>query len=89
MAMKVKDLESSLSLGSVKIKTPKGVVGYWKSQWGYDEGKAGVWFTDGKTSQLYPQFVDSLQDCLEWEVTDDPVNCHELTDMEYTDNCTD
>ena len=83
--MKIKDLEKGKSLDGVKIKTPKGVIGYWKSQW-----QKGVWLSDGKSSRVYPQFVDSLKDCLEWEIASDKekINCHKLRDMKYTDNTT-
>jgi len=81
--MKIKDLKD-ISLSGIKVKTPTGVVGYWKSQWGYAEGKAGVWLSDGKTSVVYPQFLDKLSDALEWECyVNDDVNCHELQDLKY------
>ena len=80
--MKIKDLPKGTSLSELKVKTPKGVVGYWRSQW-----MKGVWFTDGQTNRIYPQHVDSLADCSEWEVTDEPINCDKLTDFEYTNNC--
>jgi hypothetical protein len=83
--MKLKD--STGSIQGVKIKTPKGVVGYIKSQWGYTDGKAGVWLSDGISSQTYPQFVDSLKDILDWEITEDTANCHELTDISFIDHC--
>ncbi len=79
--MKLKDLPPGSNLGGQKVKTPKGVVGYWKSQW-----EKGVWLTNGESSRIYPQFVDSLKDCSEWEITDEPVNCDVLLDMEYIDN---
>jgi len=65
--MKLDSIDGSLD--GVKVKTPKGVVGYWKSQW-----DKGVWLSDGKTTQIYPQFVDNLSDCLQWEVTEDDIN---------------
>jgi len=73
--MKVKDSHRRDLLG-LKVKTPDGKVGYWKSQWGYSEGKAGVWLSDGKSDIIYPQFLDKLSEALEWEVADDeePVN---------------
>lgn len=43
--MQIKDLEKGKSLGGVKVKTPKGVVGYWKSQW-----QTGVWLEDGNSN---------------------------------------
>lgn len=74
--MKIKDLPPETNMGGVKVKLPNGIVGYWKSQWGYPEGKAGVWLTDGKTTRIYPQFLDSLEETLEWEIAnaDEPIN---------------
>lgn len=83
--MKLKELKSKdSSLEGTKVKTPKGVVGYWKSQW-----HKGVWLNvaPGK-SQMYPQFVDDLRDCLEWEVTEEDVNCDTLISLFYIDNTT-
>lgn len=80
--MKVKDCRGNLA--NLKVKTPKGVVGYWRSQW-----NKGVWLSDGKSSKIYPQFVNDLKDCLEWEVTEDAVNCDKKTDMRWIDNCGD
>lgn len=77
--MKLKDLENQ-TLANKKVKTPTGVVGYWKSQW-----DKGVWLSDGESSQVYPQFVDTLEDCLDWELTDEEVNCHKKTDVEFID----
>ena len=55
--MKVKDHKGNL--GGVKVKTPKGVIGYWKSQW-----QKGVWLNQSTIdSRQYPQFVDDLKDC--------------------------
>lgn len=80
--MKIKDLEKGKNLGGLKVKTQKGVVGYWKSQW-----LKGVWLSDGQTTQIYPQFVSELKDTLEWECNvDDEVNCNYLTDFERIDN---
>ena len=78
---KLKDLPPGTNLGNLKIKTPKGVVGYWKSQW-----QAGVWLTNGESDQIYPQFVNQLTDCKEWELTDESVNCHIRTDLDDIDN---
>lgn len=80
--MKIKDLEKGTSLGGLKVKTPKGVVGFWKSQW-----ETGIWLSNGETSQIYPQFVIELEDVLGWEVNiEDEPNCHKLTGLEYIDN---
>jgi len=78
--MKVKDTTGSL--GNRKVKTPKGIVGYWKSQWA-----KGVWLTDGKTRRIYPQFIDKLEDTLKWEIdVEDEVNCDIYTRVGYIDN---
>ena len=81
--MKIKDLSPNESMGMKKVKTPKGVIGYLKSHW-----RTGVWLSNGKTSQVYPQFVDDLSDCQEWEIADtkDKVNCHIKIDIEFIDN---
>lgn len=83
--MKIKDLEKGQSLGGIKVKTPKGVVGYWKSQW-----NKGVWLSDGNSTRIYPQFVNQLTDCFEWDIASDTdkVNCHIRTEMGYIDNST-
>ena len=79
--MKVKDLTKNLD--GVIVKTPKGVVGYWKSQW-----QKGVWLSDGKSDRIYPQFVNDLKDALDWEVIEDEseINCHEKIGFSDIDN---
>jgi hypothetical protein len=79
--MKIKDCKD---LNNIKVKTPKGVIGYWRSQW-----DNGVWLSDGKSDRIYPQFVDSLKDCLEWDIAEEKekVNCHKRTDFHSIDNC--
>jgi hypothetical protein len=49
--------------------------------------KAGVWLSDGKSSHIYPQFMDELIDALEWEITEEEVNCDKLIGFEFIDNC--
>jgi len=71
--MKIKDISPTKNLGGVKVKTHEGKVGYWKSQWGYPDGKAGVWLSNGITNQIHPQFLDSLEEALEWEVVGEDV----------------
>ena len=78
--MKLKELKDT-NLGGIKVKTPKGVIGYWKSQY-----IQGVWLSDGISTRIYPQFVNSLKYCLEWEITEEEVNCNILTGLEYIDN---
>ena len=72
--MKIKDLPKNQNLANIKVKTSEGIVGYWKSQWGYPDGKAGVWLSDGKSNRIYPQFLDKLIETLEWDIVDEPVN---------------
>lgn len=79
--LQIKDHKGSLA--GLKIKTTKGVVGYWKSQW-----NKGVWLSDGVTDRIYPQFVENLQECLKWEITEDEINCHKLTDIKHLKNKT-
>lgn len=67
---KIKDLPPGISLGGIKFRDPKTkTVGYWESQWGYPDGKAGIWYrTDRKSTQVYPLFLDNLKEALEFEV---------------------
>ena len=68
---RIKDLPSNISLTGVHFRTPDGVTGYWYSQWGYEDGKAGVWYKkDMKSSAMFPYTMDKLIDALEWEVVD-------------------
>jgi hypothetical protein len=73
--MKIKDLPSDRNLRGIKVKIPLGhpecslEVGYWWSQWGYENGKAGVWVKESPTeSRIYPVFLDKLEEALEWEI---------------------
>lgn len=73
--MQIKDLPAQTNLGNLRVKTHNGQIGYWKSQWGYPEGKAGVWL--GKNNNggpIIPVFLDRLGDALEWEITEEEVN---------------
>lgn len=82
--MKIKDLPQGIVLVGTLVKTPKGVIGLWKSQW-----TKGVWLTDGKSHNLWPQFIDNISDVLEWEVVQDEkekINCHEKNSFKYIDN---
>lgn len=74
--MKIKDLPPETNLGGQKVKTHDGTVGYWKSQWGYPEGKSGVWLGKHPThgGPIIPVFLNNLKDALEWEVTNEEVN---------------
>jgi hypothetical protein len=68
--MKIKDLPPNISLQGVKFHDPKTkTTGYWFSQWGYMDGKAGIWWKkDIKSTQTFPLFLDNLKEALEFEV---------------------
>jgi len=70
---KIKDLPESTDLGGIKFHDPKtGTMGYWNSQWGYEDGKAGVWYNkDKKSTRVFPLFLDRLQEALEFEVIEE------------------
>ena len=66
---KIKDLPDNISLGNVHFRAPDGTEGYWVSQWGYENGKAGIWYkNDPKETQMFPLFLDNLREALEFEV---------------------
>jgi hypothetical protein len=76
--MKIKDLPKGTNLLNVKFKVPKGhdecplKVAYWRSQWGYEHGEAGVWCTEKpEPGRIYPIFLKHLKEALEWEVVDE------------------
>lgn len=75
--MKVRELPPTENLHGKLIKIPlTGEAnpnnlkhGYWESQWGYPDGKAGIWFKKSMNdTRLYPVFLDKLKDCLDWDV---------------------
>ena len=73
--MKIKDLPEGTSLGNVKFKVPKNhpecplKEAYWVSQWGYPDGKAGVWCKKSlDDKQVHPIFLDKLEEALEFDV---------------------
>lgn len=73
--LRLKDLPQDQSLGGVRFKHPQtGATCIWCSQWGYKDGKAGVWYkTDEKSTQIHPLFLDKLEEALEFEVAcEDP-----------------
>jgi ribonuclease HI len=82
--VRIKDLTGEI-LEGLKVKTTNGVVGYWASQW-----QKGVWlrqFQDpSKNTRIYPQFVERLSDCLNWEITEEEANCHYKLEMKDIDN---
>ena len=67
---KIKDLPGDTSLRGVKFHDPKtGTTGFWYSQWGYEGGKAGIWWKkDMKSGQIFPLFLDNLKEAHEFIV---------------------
>jgi hypothetical protein len=63
--MKIKDLSPNTNLKEIKVKTPDGIIGTWRSQW-----QKGVWLhIDGDSEgRITPVFVEDLKECLEWEI---------------------
>lgn len=61
----INDLPDDISLGGVKFKHPEtGEVCIWSSQW-----EKGVWYKKNKDdTQIFPLFVDKLEDALKFEV---------------------
>ncbi len=70
---RIKDLPPNINLRGVKFKDPKtGTTGYWYSQWGYEDGKAGVWYkSDMSKERIFPLFLDELEEALEFEVIEE------------------
>ncbi len=70
--MKIKDLPKDKNLKGVRFKHPKtGEVCIWYSQWGYPDGKAGVWYKkpeDKNSDKIYPLCLDSLEEAFEFKV---------------------
>ena len=69
---RIKDLPKDQSLGGVKFFLPgtKQAV-YWRSQWGYSNGKAGVWYkTNIESQQVFPLFLDNLKEALEFKLAE-------------------
>jgi len=71
---KIKDLPKDINLRGVKFHDPKtGTTGYWYSQWGYLDGKAGIWWKkDMQSSGTVPLFLDDLKEALEFIVLEVP-----------------
>lgn len=68
--MKIKDLSGDHNLRGTRFKHPQtGVPCIWWSQWGYEDGQAGVWYkTSLDATQVFPLFLDKLQEAGELEV---------------------
>lgn len=68
--MKIKDLPEHKNLEGVKFYDPiTGTTGYWFSQWGYKDGKAGIWYKkDLGSTRVFPLFLDKLEEALEFNV---------------------
>lgn len=70
--MKIKDLDGRKSLGGQRFKHPEtGETCYWVSQWGYETGKAGVWYRkDPLSHAVFPIYLNNLKEALEFEVVE-------------------
>ena len=71
--LKIKDLRSNISLGGVRFKHPQtGETCIWFSQWGYDGGKAGIFYkTDEESTRIFPLGLDNFKQALEFELVTD------------------
>jgi len=88
--MKIRDLPKSSALRGTKFKLPTGEEVYWYSQWGYPDGKAGIWYKkDMKESQVHPFFLDELIEALDYEVIDSDKNnkIGEIDDSSRQSSC--
>lgn len=70
---RIKDLPPNISLRGVKFCDPKtGTTGFWYSQWGYPDGKAGIWWKkDMKSTEIFPLFLDDLKEALNFKVMEE------------------
>lgn len=71
------------NMEGVKLKTGKGVVGYYVSS-----ANNIVFFSDvigegTDVGRLFPQVVVNPDDVLDWEMTEEAVNCESLTSLRY------
>lgn len=84
---KVKELNENEPLKGKKVRTPKGVIGYYI---GYRGGVAlleSMRPEDIVEGKVYPQIVRNEKDIREWGVADEyPVNCHLRTKLKDIDN---
>ena len=64
--MKIKDMPGNGSLGGLRFKHPEtGETCIWMSQWGYPNGKAGVFYRkDANSTQIFPLPLDDMTEAL-------------------------
>lgn len=69
---RIKDLVGDRSLGGLKFKHPEtGEICYWRSQWAYPGGQAGVWYSkEPQATQVFTIFLKDLEEALEFELAD-------------------
>lgn len=86
--MKVKDLSPNKPLKGLKMRTKKGVIGYYFSTF-----DTGIFFNDvqGESTdkgKLFPQILMKPDDILQWDIMDDyiPTNCDSLISLKHTIN---
>jgi hypothetical protein len=77
MPRKIKDLPGGTNLRGVAFKHPQtGETCYWRSQWGHEDGKAGVWYNKvHDADQVFTLFFDKLTDALELELVEETQPC--------------
>ena len=71
--MKIKDLPGDPCLGGLAFKHPQtGETCYWKSQWGYEGGGAGIFYAKkpGDT-RVFVMGLNKLTDALEFELVEE------------------
>lgn len=93
MNKKVKDLKKGSKLNGLKLRSPKGVIGYYMGQ-GNNVIYLGITPepikpVEGKKDEtrLYPQIVEKQEDIMDWDVIENKdirVNCGDLTSHKYT-----
>ena len=73
MPRKIKDLVGDPSLENLAFKHPvTGETCYWKSQWGYKDGGAGVWYSKKlHDTSVFVLGLEKLTDALEFELVEE------------------
>lgn len=71
--MKIKELPKDKLLTGVRFRHPQtGETCIWVSQWGYPDGKAGVWYKTAESdTRVNPLLLDNLKEALEFEIMED------------------
>jgi len=69
---RIKDLPKDESLRGIKFYLPNSKKAvYWYSQWGYPNGKAGVWYkTDMNSERVFPLCLNNLKEALKFKLAE-------------------